>query len=949
SKVRKIISNEENFNWKEFGELCDILPSIVDSRNKSDSSVTGIGYDKIYKKNGLKFLPTSILKTSMNQGREMLISELSNLVSKIEYEEKLSLETLKKNNIHLYNQILKSFNVDENSIESWGNFFDNIPEQLANQITVRPDTGRERHDKIIDLIGTEEMERIFITHGENPSRMYFLIRIMHPHLSEQDIKNIVRHSFKGLGENAELLFDKIQDFDIELDHLDEVEIEIEKIGFNNYRLSGEAPSDCNSLYIKGPWSRSINVNAGKKFQVDINIREGDNEIVLINYDQENEIRSENTFLLIQGEKDLDAELSFLRLLGEIKNLEELLESNEGQRELIQEAMEMTFLKFFSYDFEIGKDKIADLLENITDNRTVSTLLIEMLRKFVKINDTKYDQLRQDNDISLMFFQKYCVYKINQLRERGVPGVILAPEPGLGKTIIAQVAISRDEALIVCPNSVVSTWGEEAAKFMENPSVELIYDMSMEDRKKLLKHTDEKIKVTNQNTLRDHENDALFEAINTKTDITQPKTIVFDEAHFLKNTNSNQSKGARKLIGDFSLFLTASPFKNVNDFGKLMNALLPEDTRFKNPSAFRKAFPPHDINSYRQLNLLKKEYTIRFLKSDVLATFDKNIPLDQQNNCLPQKEYINPKDNGVFTMLPQQADAISLLMRDSKKFHKKYGEYFDKNEIDREDKKKLFTSGDYLTKKHALRQIVNNPKYIGLPNVESPKTLAMQEIIQKEITQGGKVVIFCAYNEQSKKYQELFDSYKPCMFIGETTKKGFMSDESGVTLKFEKNIHNEWEFDDHGYPVPSENGESMKVSDYERLTFQHSDDRQILITTYQSGGVGTTFTRAHAMIFDDLPEDYIIQYQAEDRIHRIDNKYKKYVARYYSLISQYPNKFLQANKDADDCKKFTQGTFDEVHKDDLDSQKVIFGLINNEVDDKSSIDKLNQKTLNYFKN
>ncbi|MCP4524215.1 MAG: hypothetical protein GY828_08405, partial [Candidatus Gracilibacteria bacterium] len=46
SKVRKIISNEENFNWKEFGELCDILPSIVDSRNKSDSSVTGIGYDK---------------------------------------------------------------------------------------------------------------------------------------------------------------------------------------------------------------------------------------------------------------------------------------------------------------------------------------------------------------------------------------------------------------------------------------------------------------------------------------------------------------------------------------------------------------------------------------------------------------------------------------------------------------------------------------------------------------------------------------------------------------------------------------------------------------------------------------------------------------------------------------------------------------------------------------
>jgi len=103
----------------------------------------------------------------------------------------------------------------------------------------------------------------------------------------------------------------------------------------------------------------------------------------------------------------------------------------------------------------------------------------------------------------------------------------------------------------------------------------------------------------------------------------------------------------------------------------MHSILPDDPRFKSMRAFKTVFPSNDLASFKQLNVLKKEYTIRFLKSDVLKTFDKNTPLSSQKNCLPEKNYISPRINGEFTMLPEQATALDLLMKDDELFHNTY--------------------------------------------------------------------------------------------------------------------------------------------------------------------------------------------------------------------------------------------------------------------------------------
>lgn len=114
-----------------------------------------------------------------------------------------------------------------------------------------------------------------------------------------------------------------------------------------------------------------------------------------------------------------------------------------------------------------------------------------------------------------------------------------------------------------------------------------------------------------------------------------------------------------------------------------------------------------------------------------------------------------------------------------------------------------------------------------------------------------------------------------------------------------------------------------------------------------------------MIYDDLPDEYTQAYQSEDRIHRIDNTYKKYNVNYYYLGGVYPEEFLEESKkkmiiERDENgdkigetthykKYFQQGTYDQVHYKNLAKQRIVFRLINDEVEDEALITKLNVET------
>ena len=153
-------------------------------------------------------------------------------------------------------------------------------------------------------------------------------------------------------------------------------------------------------------------------------------------------------------------------------------------------------------------------------------------------------------------------------------------------------------------------------------------------------------------------------------------------------------------------------------------------------------------------------------------------------------------------------------------------------------------------------------------------------------------------------------------------------------------------DSQGHPVVALNRQRSKYMleiDYERLVFQNDPEVKVCLATYGAGSQSVNFTAADVIIKDDLPEDCIRDYQAEDRIHRINPQNPKAEVRYYSLISEYDETFLDKMKALMIDKTmpygstkivsaydlwFEQGTLDGVNLRNLAAHRVGFELLNN---------------------
>jgi hypothetical protein len=452
-------------------------------------------------------------------------------------------------------------------------------------------------------------------------------------------------------------------------------------------------------------------------------------------------------------------------------------------------------------------------------------------------------------------------------------------------------------------------------------------------------------VTNIEFLRGKEDDPRYALLADKNTI-----IIQDEAHGLANLASEQSKGARRLNGKFKLFLSATPFRDPKMMRRMLHHLHPNDQRFSSDKAFSQAFPSGNPQALRTLSILKEQYVLRFRKEDVLEEMDPSLPIADQLHCLPRKEYIPSEQYGACTMSEAQANAIYELFLDWSQWCQKYDRYIPTDSIAMMDH--LRKNQYSFAKIHALRQIANNPDYIGHSDIEDGKTKEMKRVIDACLAEGRKVVIFCQYNAQSQKYADLLSSYSPSVYTGVTSQEGLKKSPSGHPLLYKKHENGGWEFDQNGYPLEDTFGMPMP-------------ERKIMIATYSAGAVGVTFTAGKAVIFDDLPRDCIEEIQAEDRTHRIDLEHQTHHSvKYIRMMSRYPQAFLERMKKTfvwmnDDgtynqttsrsfAKKhdyqtaydlfFAQGTYDEWKLENLLMQRRMFQLINDGIADESILEE-----------
>jgi SWI/SNF-related matrix-associated actin-dependent regulator 1 of chromatin subfamily A len=265
----------------------------------------------------------------------------------------------------------------------------------------------------------------------------------------------------------------------------------------------------------------------------------------------------------------------------------------------------------------------------------------------KLNEAKNVQLDVIPGFEKMYpFQLKGVEFIESKNGRALVG----DEMGLGKTIqaLGYLALHPElrPAVIVCPASLKLNWEKECYEWLGfGERVYIAQGTKIPDSWdsfRMENNGDENIIIINYDIL-----DSWIDFLS----LMQPKVLILDEAHYIKNTKAKRSKAVKKLAKKCQhvIGLTGTPIINRPiEFFAILNLLNPTEWNNRWSYAHKYCGAKHngfgwDFNGSSnpdELNQALKRTMIRRLKSEVLpelpAKIRTVIPLEITN----RKEYNN---------------------------------------------------------------------------------------------------------------------------------------------------------------------------------------------------------------------------------------------------------------------------------------------------------------------
>lgn len=193
--------------------------------------------------------------------------------------------------------------------------------------------------------------------------------------------------------------------------------------------------------------------------------------------------------------------------------------------------------------------------------------------------------------------------------------ILADEMGLGKTVMAIAAVlaADERAFIVAPASVVYNWADEVERFAGERA--LVWHAQ-----RLEGPPGARFLVTTYDSLRS------FPWTELREEIESRPVLVLDEAHLIRNAETQRAALVRALPQKRRVLLTGTPLVNsIEDTYELLNHVAPG--KFGSREGFREAWlvDPELFNRYAEVRaataaILQKaarELMLRRRKADVL--------------------------------------------------------------------------------------------------------------------------------------------------------------------------------------------------------------------------------------------------------------------------------------------------------------------------------------------
>ncbi|WP_305768465.1 DEAD/DEAH box helicase [Candidatus Epulonipiscium viviparus] len=385
------------------------------------------------------------------------------------------------------------------------------------------------------------------------------------------------------------------------------------------------------------------------------------------------------------------------------------------------------------------------------------------------------------------------------------GGILADDMGLGKTlqmIAVFLTLPKDAiSLVVCPTSLVLNWEKEVSKFAPQLKLKMVVG-NAKARSELLKDlADVNIVVTSYDSIkRDIE---LYEQL-------QFEYCVLDEAHYIKNSATQNAKAVKRVVAAKRMALTGTPIENsLMELWSIFDFIMPGYLYSEKEFRQKLEIPIRNEEDYAadKLRYMISPFILRRMKKDVLSELPEKIETTIYTKLTPQQEAVY-----VSHAASAKKELMAEIAEDSR----------EKNTI------------KMLAALMRLRQICAHPSifledYFG----GSAKLESALEIIQDCVEAGHKVLLFSQFTSMlamiSQKLHE--------KMIRHNTLRGDVRPKDRMKMVEEFN----------------------------------EGDMQVFLISLKAGGVGLNLTAADIVIHYDPWWNLSAQNQATDRAYRMGQK------------------------------------------------------------------------------
>ncbi|KAG0091456.1 hypothetical protein BGZ93_005910 [Podila epicladia] len=454
-----------------------------------------------------------------------------------------------------------------------------------------------------------------------------------------------------------------------------------------------------------------------------------------------------------------------------------------------------------------------------------------------------DEENEDDSSSFVFTSSPTYIKNGTLRDYQVQGLnwmislykngingILADEMGLGKTLqtisflgyLKHMQGIAGPHLVIVPKSTLHNWKSEFNKWLPDSNVFLLHA-----------NKEERAEMINTHLLTQK-----FDVCLTSYDICLLEKshlkkfawqyIVIDEAHRIKNENSQLSQIIRTFSSKNRLLITGTPLQNnLHELWALLNFLLPDV--FSSAEDFDAWFELQGGDQDRvveQLHKVLRPFLLRRIKSDVEKSLlpKKEINLYVGLTAMQRKWYqrILEKDidavNGAGANKREgKTRLLNIVMQLRKCCNHPY--LFDGAE----------PGPPYTTDQH----IIDN----------AGKMVVLDKLLRRMKEQGSRVLLF----SQMSRVLDILEDY--CVFRG-------------------------YEY----CRIDGQTGHEDRVAAIDEYNKPDSSKFIFLLTT-RAGGLGINLVTADIVILYDSDWNPQVDLQAQDRAHRIGQKKQVYVFRF----------------------------------------------------------------------